>query len=145
MVIENNVFREAPYALIISVPDVPPLNTASDLTWKQKRNYRKKWEKIIFGYSYNQRPTSTLRHAIVSITRHTSGRAPDYDNLVQSAKVVVDPLIKCGIIHDDNPETIGRLVVKWRKSKTGYKHTTVYVRECRKDELDLGPWDWEVE
>jgi len=132
------------YALIITIHDVTPCNTASDFSWKQKRGHRQRWEKIIFGYTLGQRPTNPLPFAKITVTRHTPGTAPDYDNLVSSNKWIIDPMIKCGIILDDKPSVIGRVDAHWRRCRSGKKHTTIYVRECESWELDTSPWEWEL-
>ena len=82
--------------------------------WSSRRKAQAKvaWEIIASGMKA-KRP---LQRARVSITRRTTGVAPDPDNLVASAKLILDALVQLGIIADDTPDVV-ELEVNWEQAK----------------------------
>ena len=60
-------------------------------------------------------PSKALKRAKVYITRVAMGKEPDPDNLVASAKLILDALQDCNIIADDSPEHID-LDVRWQRA-----------------------------
>jgi hypothetical protein len=63
-------------------------------------------------------PEKPLDRAMVTITR-CSMAEPDYDNLVQGGKFLLDGLIRAGVIKDDAPSVIGRPDYQWEKAPRG--------------------------
>jgi hypothetical protein len=55
---------------------------------------------------------------MVLLTR-LSSTEPDFDGLVSGFKVILDSLIKCGVLEDDNPKVIGHPTYAWEKCKKG--------------------------
>jgi len=103
------------YRLEFTVNQLPPSNTAADMTWRQKKTLRKKWEILIWSEILNRRPVLPLEFAHVEFQRHSS-MEPDYDNLVGSFKWPLDALVTNGVLRDDKPSVIGQPKYVWRKA-----------------------------
>jgi hypothetical protein len=56
----------------------------------------------------NYIPKVPYKKAKFVLTRHASGRPPDFDGLVSSFKWVLDSFVKSGLIIDDSMEVIGQ-------------------------------------
>lgn len=73
-------------------------------------------------------PPEPLEKASIKIERHFF-RMLDFDNCVSSYKCVVDALVHCDIIKDDNWKTVGAWEVTqiFRQKKDGPK---TYIEVC---------------
>lgn len=63
-------------------------------------------------------PAKPLSSALICITRN-SNRYLDYDNCVASLKPIVDGLVRCGVLEDDNYKVTGTWVVHQYLCKKG--------------------------
>lgn len=83
--------------------------------WGAKHTEATKWRKLIAEKcALHHILNLKLTKAILTLTRHSS-KAPDYDGLVSSFKQVIDPLVRCGVIIDDNYTVIGAPTYHWVK------------------------------
>lgn len=90
------------YELILEIDDVPESLNRMLRTHRFKANkIKKSWYYKISKLVGPNRPKSPLKKASISIERH-SNRFLDYDNAVASYKMVVDGLVLCGVLDDDN-------------------------------------------
>jgi len=80
----------------------------------------KKWDFLIAGMCRGKQPSAPLKKAKLKIVRHF-WRTLDYDGLVGSMKPIVDALVDCGIIEDDNWNVLGQWDVsqEFRPKKDG--------------------------
>ena len=108
------------YKLEIEIPGLPKtVNALGRAHWAVKVKYNKTWESKIFAAAFAKGlPLVPLKKAIVLLTR-VSSMEPDFDGLVSGMKVVLDSLIKCGVLEDDNPRVIGHPTYAWEKCKKG--------------------------
>lgn len=128
------------YRLDIDLPGLPPLNSAANKGWKWKLGKRKAWGKIIAAcVPRAKRPVHPLPHARVTITR-CSSQPPDYDNMGNAAKWVLDELQKIGVLDDDRGKCIGRPTLLWKKAPLKRGHTLVLVEQCEAEDLDVRAW-----
>lgn len=105
------------YRLEIEIPGLPKtVNELGRKHWAVKKKHNDVWNAAISANTVGRRPQKPLRQALVILTRYSSVE-PDFDNLVNSFKCVIDSLIKCGVLDDDNPKTIGHPVYMWSKCK----------------------------
>ena len=124
----------------LEVPVLPPLNSASDMTWKQKGRHKKVWRSAFRTLGLGSFPKPIFQHARVTITRVSMGQAPDWDNLANAAKYVLDSLEDV-VILKDKPECIGASRVLWVPAKSmGEQFTHVEVVECDPRDLDMTSW-----
>lgn len=90
------------------IPELP--KTANALLRKNavflKRQERLKWNRLVMYATSGQRPKKPFSRAKLFLSRN-SFRAPDYDGLVFSFKLVIDSLKANRIIEDDNMKVIG--------------------------------------
>jgi hypothetical protein len=75
---------------------------------------------IIANECYGKKPKDPLTKANITLIRH-SYRYLDYDGLVGSFKPVVDALVSCGVLIDDNWGVTGKWNVdqRFRAKKEG--------------------------
>lgn len=86
--------------------------------WRVRYAEAKRWKEYVQNAVRfaQERPATALKHAEVTLTR-ISRRAPDEDNLMASWKHCVDGLVEAGIIENDDPATIGKIISRWEYSK----------------------------
>ena len=115
------------YRLEFSIPGLPrTTNQNSGRHWAKKAKDVKEWHSLVSLITMNKRPKAPLKKAKLSLCRHST-HCPDYDGLVSSFKHVIDGLIRCGILIDDNMSAIGMPSFSWEKSKRGRGFITVLV------------------
>ena len=132
-----------PYHLRLEIPAVPELNSAGYRHWRVRQKERNAWyEWVRWGVlgawageygEWSEYPAPKSGRARLRLTRCTAGRGPDYDNLVQSFKHIIDGLVKCGLLLDDTPAVIGQPEYRWEKVKRGEAHVIVEVFEEETD------------
>ncbi len=101
------------------------INAIGRKHWAVKHRERKIWQRLINEQcNYNRICGLNLEKAVITLTRH-SNRRPDPDGLVSGFKAVLDSLVKCGVLVDDNFGVIGFPIYKWelRPSKLGGRIT----------------------
>ena len=123
------------YVLAFTIDQLPPVNSADGTNRWVRRKKRKEWEQLVWFAVRRKRPKSPLRHAAVSVTRHSSVE-PDYDNLAQGGKFILDALVDNMILKDDKRQIIGTPHYDWKRSAPRRGSVTVSVTEI---------FDWELE
>jgi hypothetical protein len=109
--------------LELAIPGLPPMNTAGPhggSHWSRTATKRK-WEGrvcVAVLEALGRWPTVPLEQARVTITR-CSEREPDYDNLTQGGKFLLDGLVKARVLVDDSPKVIGRPDYRWEHAPRG--------------------------
>lgn len=93
------------YQIELSIPVLPKLQPEGIHHMKVAK-YRKDWHDLVFWHLKTvKRPPTPLSRVAITFTRYSEQR-PDYGNLVNSFKAVLDGLIVHGIITDDNPDVV---------------------------------------
>lgn len=109
------------YCLTLELETLPK-SLNKKLRSNRFRNYRENlsWDNLIASRCYHQRPTKPLQKCKIEIVRH-SYRFLDFDGLVGSMKPVIDALVTCGVLIDDNWKVTGPWIVeqKFRPKKLG--------------------------
>lgn len=102
------------YNLEFTVPGLPKtFNTiAKKNIIRLKQGEKTKWLNEIYYNTLGKRPKCPLLKAKLTLWR-CSSIAPDYDGLVSSFKFVIDALVACKIIIDDNMSVIGVPEFHW--------------------------------
>lgn len=119
--------------LDFELPGLPPMNTAGShggSHWS-RTIIKRKWEgKVVSAVleALRRWPAEPLERARVTIVR-CSTREPDYDNLAQGGKFILDGLVKAGVIADDSPQVIGRPDYRWEKAPPAKGCVRVRVEE----------------
>lgn len=119
------------YRLKFEIKSLPKrYNAYKNMHWAVKAADAKKWHKMVAGaiLAFGSFPDKALTKAKVTLTRYSS-RAPDYDGLVQAFKPVLDGLVKCRVLEDDNMLVIGRPDYQWKKVPSGQGSIEVIVEE----------------
>src|SRR5690349_10526922 len=108
------------------IPEATPsLNRLLHIHWHKKTQKRKHWLWLVRAARLEAKifPTAPLQKAKVTITRH-GRRICDDDNCIGGYKMLIDSLVREGILADDSPDHI-TLVSHQKVSKT--PHTIVEV------------------
>lgn len=130
--------------IILTIPyALPTLNAIRKMHYQEYKRLREKlaWE-ICGQYRHKGDP---IKYSIIFVTRHGSGKTPDWVNLYGSFKALEDCLVMpskanpsgLGIIYDDNPEYVKTLTVLPQKCKRGEEKTVVEI-------VDIGNWKGEA-
>lgn len=119
------------YQLKLEINGLPKtVNALGRKHWAVKVKHNRFWEKLV-GYEIfkqNLKPSEPLKKAKIEFVRYSSIE-PDFDNLVNSFKVIMDALIKNGIIIDDKPSIVGCPTYAWEKCKKKEGKITVEIKE----------------
>ena len=124
------------FILQFEIPGLPPMNSASGMHWRKRKEFKDKWHSWVRLATLRNRPRSPLTRARVTVVR-CSTQQPDYANLGEGSKFIIDALTQshgCGVIEDDSPEYIGRPILEWEKVKRKDQCVRVTVEELRPDE-----------
>ena len=108
------------YKLSIEVQGLPKtVNALGRAHWAVKMKHNKGWEEAVFTEALSKGlPVEPLKKAMVILTRCSSNE-PDFDGLVSGMKIILDSLVRCGVLEDDNPKVIGHPTYVWEKCKKG--------------------------
>jgi len=112
----------------LTIPEATPsLNRMLGHHWKNKHDLRKHWGWLVRAARLNAKiyPKAPLPKAKVTITRH-GRRICDTDNLIGGQKILIDSLVKEGILENDTPDHV-ELIVKQIVTKT--PHTVVQIEQ----------------
>lgn len=105
--------------MILRFDSLPELQ-ADKMHWRTRAKYRKAWHSAVHwelrnnGWTGNILPPPPFEKAKLVCTRHSAGKAPDADNLAYSFKVILDGLVRSGVLVDDSPEHV---VVEYHHKK----------------------------
>lgn len=119
--------------LDLTIPGLPPMNTAGPhggSHWSRTR-IKRQWEGHVCAAvltALGRWPAAPLERARVTITR-CSTREPDFDNLAQGGKFILDGLVKAGVLADDSPKVIGRPEYLWEPAPAAQGCVRVRVEE----------------
>jgi len=119
------------YKLSFEIPVLPArYNSYKNTHWAVKAKETKKWHRMVANavIAAGGWPPVPLKSAKLTLVRYSS-RAPDYDGLVQAFKPVLDGLVKCRVLEDDNMRVIGRPDYKWCQVPAGKGGIQVFVEE----------------
>ena len=111
---------------------LPPMNTADGMHWRKRNKLKIDWEARVYYAVIHDRPENPLPKARVSVTR-CSTREPDFENLAQGGKFLLDGLVKAGVIADDKPSVIGQPEYLWIKAKPKHGSVRITVEEVESD------------
>jgi hypothetical protein len=119
------------YVLDVKIAGLPvTINRSGRLHWAiQARNVRDQKEKVrasIRGFL----PRMPLKKAKLTLTRF-SASPMDPDNLAISFKSVVDSLVECGVLANDQLENIGMPDYRWEKAERKKGSIRIRVEEVR--------------
>lgn len=114
------------YRLDISLPGLPPMNSADATHWRTRRAIRLKWEAAVWHATIGKRPEKPLVQARVTIVRRST-REPDFENLTQGGKFLLDGLVRCRVLADDSPAIIGQPTYLWEKAPPRKGHVSITV------------------
>lgn len=118
------------YSVILKIDGVPELpNRIMRSHWSKISKHANLWKKLVAMRAVGKKPPYPLARSQAILTR-CSARKPDYDNLVASFKPVVDGLINCGIIVDDNPAYFSA-EYKWEKIPQKQAHILISISEIQ--------------
>lgn len=97
-----------------TIRDLPKMiNRTSGKHWINKFKESVKWRGLVGAECYKAEINDLkLDRAVLTLTRHSS-KAPDSDGIVSGFKVVIDALVKYGVLTDDNYKVIGMPNYKW--------------------------------
>jgi len=121
------------YSITFQIERLPALNTGATRRGRfAQAAEAKRWTALVGGHVMRLgRPKRPLQRSCVRLVRHSS-RQPDYDNMVISAKPIVDGLVRAGVLADDRPANFvgGHPEYVWEKTKRAEKgFITVEVTE----------------
>ena len=102
------------YRVVVELDGLPAMNTARNKHWRVKRKHDLLWQERVAAALVGKLPPEPLATAVVRVTRFSSVE-PDYDNLVQSAKPLIDQFVRSGVLVDDKPSVIGAPIYDWVK------------------------------
>lgn len=114
------------YSVEFEIAGLPKNNAnGSHGHWSQVQKEAKKWHTLVDYYVGLKKPETPLKKAKLTLIRRVS-KCPDPDGLVISFKYVVDGLVRCGVLEDDNMGVIGMPDYRWEKAKP--KHGSIFVK-----------------
>ena len=115
------------YQLDVSIPGLPPINSATAMHWRKRAKLRSHWKREVWYAVTGKKPPTPLQRSRVVITRNSAAR-PDPDNLTDTSKFLLDALVELGIIEDDSNEHI-ELEVLWEFAQQGKGFVRIQVDE----------------
>ena len=112
--------------MVYTIPEIPPSNNhyiGRDVRWKYQTEKRR-WADLIAAYC-RPRPQKPIYRAVVTIRYYfKDARRRDPDNY--SGKMILDGLVKAGIIEDDS---FGKIDLVLRRVDGTEKRTEITVEE----------------
>jgi len=119
--------RTNPYHLVIEIAGLPSMNSSGFRNHWARRGEKHRWYEEVRIAVRGRCPARPLTLAQVEITRHSGSRRPDYDNLVQGGKFLLDGLVRSGVLSGDNPGVIGVPIYLWAPAKPRCGHVKIKV------------------
>jgi len=117
------------YTLTLEIDVLPKsYNQLMSKHWRVRHKESVYWKKLIAYLTLGKRPVKILTKAKLNLTRHSSA-CPDPDGLVSTFKYIIDGLVNCGVLEDDNFGVIGMPSYNWVKSKRKDQKITILVEE----------------
>ena len=110
----------------IELPGLTPINTADGFDrWVRKKS-KDRWMKEVAAMVHGHKPKEPFQYAQIIICRYSKTR-PDYDNLVQGGKFLLDGLVSSKIILDDDWECVGRPLYDWIFADEGEQRMLINI------------------
>lgn len=128
-------------SLDLTLPGLPPLNSADGLSRWTRRKMRDRWVRLVQGevLASGQKPPKPWTRARVRITR-CSAVEPDADNCYFGAKFLLDGLKAARVIEDDRPSCIGTPVCDWEFAPRGAGRVRIHVEPVAVSQgVEIGP------
>lgn len=124
--------RIDPYEIHFYIPGLPPMPNEfySGKHYGERSREKDKWHMAVMAATCSKRPRLPLTRAHLKLIRFSPSR-PDYDGLVGSFKLVVDGLVKAGVLIDDNLDVTGPWDCSWVKSKKPNWGVGVVVKQIQ--------------
>lgn len=116
------------YRLEFILDGLPPTANSHKAHWAVSGRERKRWRDAARLRAMIQRPPSPLTKCRLICTRF-SYREPDFDNLTQSFKSVIDGLKDAGVILDDKPSVVLERKYLWERAPQKQGKIQVIVEE----------------
>lgn len=120
-------------SITLTLDGAPSMNSADNRHWRTRNKEKKLWYARVESELMMLRPQisgTPWGKASITITRCTAAsRAPDFENLAQGGKFILDGLVRSKVILDDNPDVIRQPVYKWERAKRGDAHVIVEVQQ----------------
>lgn len=129
--------------LDLEIQGLTPINTADGLNRWSRQRLRKAWEGKVASavlMALGRWPAAPLDRARVTIVR-CSTREPDFENLAQGGKFILDGLVKAGVIVDDSPVVIGRPDYRWERAPRGQGSVRVRVEAIAETHDHRDTWE----
>ena len=114
------------YVLSFELAGLPSTANSHKAHWAIAGAERKKWRLAAKMRTFMQRPPTPLEKCKITCTRFSSSE-PDFDNLTQSFKSVIDGLKDAGIIKDDKASVVVKREYLWEKCGRGQGKIKVMV------------------
>lgn len=119
-------------ATFIFGPPLPKPQGGVMQRWRRSQ-YRKEWHERVAALVISKKlkppePLTRVRMVCIRYSATTKGQI-DYDNLVYSFKPIIDALVKCGIMVDDNMGVIVEREYRWIKAKRKDQRVTITIEE----------------
>lgn len=118
--------------LDLTLDGLPPMNTADRTHHWSAYRLKRAWEGKVCAavlHELGRWPERPLDRARVTITR-CSTREPDFENLTQGGKFLLDGLVKAGVLADDSPKVIGRPEYLWEAAPRGAGSVRIRVEDA---------------
>lgn len=107
--------------MILHLPTrTPSLNTWQRMHWAQRAKLKKRLVGIITAQLMQQGQWPPPRFHALTITRYSPSLA-DHDNVVGGCKPLVDALVKCGLLTDDNPRACSITYAQSKEQRDGVR------------------------
>jgi Holliday junction resolvase RusA-like endonuclease len=106
-----------PPDILIEIPGLPKMyNQFKNMHWAAKAKHVKQWKQLVFISLVSKKliPASPYSKARLKLVRCSSA-PPDFDNIAQSFKPVLDGLVEAGVLQDDSLAVIGKPEYGWEK------------------------------
>lgn len=116
------------YRLEFELAGLPPTANSHVAHWAVAGKKRKEWRNAVKLRTFMQRPAKPLTSCRLICTRFSSSE-PDFDNLAQSFKSVIDGLKDAGVIKDDKSSVVKERKYLWEKCAAGKGKIRVLVEE----------------
>lgn len=114
--------------ITLRIPELAPsLNSKGGLLrmhWTRRKKLLVKWQYLVMEAAAGRKHSGPCR---VTITRHYASTPLDRDNCYAAAKLPLDALRKCGIIKDDDNQTLMSLSCKQVKVATRKEQGTEII------------------
>jgi Holliday junction resolvase RusA-like endonuclease len=103
----------------ITIPETPvSINALLRMHWAPRKKLIDRWHYMVWGLCNEARISPTKRCEIKAVIYFAQNRKRDLPNYIASLdKLVLDGLVRCGIIIDDDPLHINKFVVEFGVDK----------------------------